>query len=244
MEIFYIYKITLLRGSQAGKYYIGQRKWRVPKKYQQFNIEQALSINPMLDAYAGSSTRLRLYFKTHTKYPGVTFIKEIICFCNDANSLNESEELIIGNLWQDDPMCLNLMPGGKNPPTNRGHVKSTESRKRISDAIKQLWQKPGHREHISSIMSGENCNFYGKEPWNKGKRGVQVAWNKGKKMSDEFSSKMKTNNSGNAFIYKDGITKRIKLDKLEDYLNAGWLRGKAGKGHWIEINGKKKYVMN
>lgn len=244
MELFYIYKITLLRGSHAGKYYLGQRKWRVPKKYWKIDIKTALCINPMLDTYSGSSTRLKLYFKTHTKYPGVTFVKEILGFYDDANTLNEAEREIIGNLWKDDIMCLNLMPGGENPPTFKGHKKTGESKRKISDAIKQLWKKPGHKEHMRELMSGQGSNFYGKEPWNKGKKGIQKAWNRGVHMDENFCNKMKEANSGNAFVYKDGQTKRIKLNELEEYLKNGWIRGKYGKGHWIEINGKKRYVLN
>lgn len=136
------------------------------------------------------------------------------------------------------------MPGGENPPTSKGHHKTEESKRRISEAIKQLWKKPGHREHISEIMSGSGSSFYGKEPWNKGSKGLVKAWNKGVHMNADFCDKMKKSNSGNAFVYKDGQTKRIKLSELDEYLNTGWSRGKCGKGHWVEINGKKRYVLN
>lgn len=53
-----------------------------------------------------------------------------------------------------------------------GHVVSNETRKKISDAHIGKKLSNEHKEKLSNAHKG-------KTPWNKGKRGVQVAWNKG-----------------------------------------------------------------
>ena len=54
----------------------------------------------------------------------------------------------------------------------QGHVVSNETRKKISDAHIGKKLSNEHKEKLSNAHKG-------KTPWNKGKRGVQVAWNKG-----------------------------------------------------------------
>ena len=54
----------------------------------------------------------------------------------------------------------------------QGHEVSNETRKKISDAHIGKKLSNEHKEKLSNAHKG-------KTPWNKGKRGVQAAWNKG-----------------------------------------------------------------
>lgn len=98
-KYYYTYKITLLKGSLAGKYYYGQ------------HITSKLN-----DHYAGSGSILKDYYKKYRATEGVTYTKEILKFYNDQDELNEAEEILIGDLWETDPNCLNKKPGGNRPP--------------------------------------------------------------------------------------------------------------------------------
>ena len=64
--IYYVYKITLLKGSLAGAYYIGQHRTK-----------------KMNDGYAGSGTILRNYYKVYGEKNGETYTKEIIRYCSE-----------------------------------------------------------------------------------------------------------------------------------------------------------------
>lgn len=98
-KYYYTYKITLLKGSLAGKYYYGQ------------HITSKLN-----DHYAGSGSILKDYYKKYRAVEGVTYTKEILKFYNGQDELNKAEEILIGDLWETDPNCLNKKPGGNQPP--------------------------------------------------------------------------------------------------------------------------------
>lgn len=98
-KFYYTYKITLLKGSLAGKYYYGQ------------HITSKLN-----DHYAGSGSILKDYYKKYRATEGVTYTKEILKFYNDQDELNKAEEILIGDLWKTDKNCLNMIPGGNRPP--------------------------------------------------------------------------------------------------------------------------------
>ena len=59
-KFFYIYKITLIKGSFAGHYYFGQHR-----------------TNNLNDGYAGSGRILLNYYEKYGKIEGVTYVKEI-----------------------------------------------------------------------------------------------------------------------------------------------------------------------
>lgn len=166
MRYNYIYKIVCLCGSFAGHYYIG--------KHTTGNLD---------DKYTGSGILIKDYFKKYGKVEGETYEKTIIEF-NETPELNsEREKQIIGSLWVDDPLCLNLMEGGK------------------SSGMKG-------KKHSETWIE----KMRGKTPWNKGKKATEEAkrnqstshlghapWNKGKTMSKEFKEKISSLKKGQKY---------------------------------------------
>ena len=109
---YYTYKVTLLKGSLAGKYYYGQHRTK--------NLE---------DGYIGSGTMIRFYFKKYPIVEGVTYVRQILAFYSDEEELNRAEKELVGDRYETDPNCLNLKAGGKQTKL------STESKKKISLAL-------------------------------------------------------------------------------------------------------------
>ena len=107
-KIHYIYKITLLCGKLSGKYYLGKHTTSNPK-----------------DGYTGSGRIVKDYFKKYGRKKNVTYIKEIIEYNTSMEINAEREKVIIGDLWETDPNCLNCCEGGvsgisSHPVWNKG----------------------------------------------------------------------------------------------------------------------------
>lgn len=93
-KVHYIYKIYFLCGFPTGRYYLGKRTGYVD------------------DSYGGSGNFCKAYYKKYGKIAGKTYIKEIIEI-NPSKGINvKREEIIIGDLWKTDPLCMNQAPGG------------------------------------------------------------------------------------------------------------------------------------
>lgn len=103
MIIYYIYKIHFLRGFPSGRYYIGKHK-------------HLGSLNN--DKYTGSGNFCKAYFKKYGKKEGITYIKEILEINPSEEINNEREELLIGDKYKTDPLCMNLVAGGEIGPIN------------------------------------------------------------------------------------------------------------------------------
>lgn len=116
-KYYYTYKIILLKGSLAGKYYYGQH-----------------STDDIRDHYAGSGKILQKYYKKYRAVEGVTYIKEILKFYNGPEELNKAENVLIGDLWKTDPECLNQCAGGGSSTFQKRNTK--ETKKKLSKIMK------------------------------------------------------------------------------------------------------------
>lgn len=112
---YYIYKITLLKGSLAGKYYFGKRK-----------LQKGIN-NPMCDGYFGSGIIVKQYYKKYPFEQGVTANKEILEMNYSEEENCEREKYYIGDKYETDPNCLNLKAGGI------GGLLSEEAKKKLSN---------------------------------------------------------------------------------------------------------------
>lgn len=156
-KYYYVYKITCTSGSLKDSYYIGQHK-----------------TNNINDGYKGSGTLIRNYFK---KFPN-DYIKEILCFCNNVDELNEMEKFYIGNLYKTDDLCINLVAGG-----TYGEI-SDEGKRRIGEtsSIRMKNDNPMKNPDIAKKVADKN-------------RGKCYISDDGKRRIGEYSSiRMKKDN--------------------------------------------------
>lgn len=97
------------------------------------------------------------------------------------------------NQWWCDPEKSKII-GEKISSSQKGKPKkggkmSEQGRKNVSAAMKLYFSVPENRERLST----QNI---GKEPWNKGKTGLQKSWNKGKTTSEETKRKISMSKLG------------------------------------------------
>ena len=121
------------------------------------------STNNIDDGYYGSGVLLNRYIDK-----GYKFKKDIVKVFSDRNSAEEFEKDFIGDLYDSDPLCLNLMEGGKCGPA----MFSRESRKKMSDRqigeLNHFYGKK-HKDSTKTLISqkqlGElNHNYGNKTP--------------------------------------------------------------------------------
>ena len=138
-KYLFIYKTTNLLN---GKYYIGQHKTN--------NIE---------DNYLGSGYALKRAIK---KYGKDNFKREILAYAYSQEELNELENKILSNHYQDDN-CYNLIAGGncsgcseetrqKMSILAKSRVVSEKTKKIHSEQSKKMWENPEHKQKMSQKM--------------------------------------------------------------------------------------------
>lgn len=112
----FIYKITCTRDIWKDHFYYGKHKTE--------------NIN---DGYKGSSSKLKYYYE---QYPN-DYIKDIVCFCDSDEELNNKEkEIVEANIYS--PLCLNLIEGGLGG-ISKIHKISDETKKKISESLKKYF---------------------------------------------------------------------------------------------------------
>lgn len=262
--IYYIYKITLLQGKLAGKYYIGQHR-----------------TNNMNDGYHGSGTILKRYYKAYGEREGETFTKEILQYCHSIAELNKEEQYYISDKYKTDPECINLIAGG------RGRGFSLETRRKMSMALKGREVPQEMRERISDKLKGhpvtektrqiirEKIIELNKSPefrkknseaqkhrkpisedtrrkFSEAGKGRPCCW-RGKRMPKYITEKMSESQKGFKYINNGVELKRVKQPELEIYLSEGWTLGmreldklamsKRNRGKTLSEETKRKLSM-
>ena len=109
----------------------------------------------------------------------------------------------------------------------------------LLDEYLELGWELGRSDRVKAILKKSSIEA--------GKKGNKSTW-KGKKMPNEAKNKIGKSNSGGVYVYKDNITRHIKLEELDDYLNMGWIKGnlanRTKKGYiWVN-NGESSTQIN
>ena len=159
MDVHYIYKITLLKGSLAGYYYVGKKSSTVQKYIEggKLEVKDYIRQHPDFDSYCGSGVIVQSYFKHYPKILNETYQKEIITFTNSLLENLDFEETEVAKVYKIDPLCLNRCKGGLHNPATLG-IRSTpysmteEQRKQSSEFHKRLWKDENYRNKVTNAI--------------------------------------------------------------------------------------------
>lgn len=209
----YLYKTTNMIN---GKYYLGMH-----------------STGNLDDDYLGSGKRLRYAIN---KYGEKNFKKEILIFFNSREELIEGEiKLVTEDIIKNDPLCMNLKPGGSGGFCNDDHKnKWIKNGQKIGLIVIQFKRKNDKEWNNKYSL---NMSKAIKKAIKKGN--LKVPNWKNRKHKEETKQKMsekaklrigeKNNMFGTCWIMKDGENKKIKKEELEKYLSLGWSKGRKIK---------------
>ena len=145
----------------------------------------------------------------------MNIIYKKIFYSDDEKNVFETEEKMIRNIGLKN-LC-NLTYGGE------GNVPSNETREKMRNAQLGKTATKESRKKMSDAKKG-------KPTWNKGKKGSQVAWNKGlTKETDERVKKYSDTKIGHD-VSEEARTKisKTKKQKYEDGTCTVWNKGKKG----------------
>lgn len=223
---YYIYKITCLCGSFAGKYYIGQRQSIKP-------FEKDIN-------YCGSGAKLWRYYKKYGKEEGVTYIKEFICYCNTWDELQVAEDFYVGDKYKDEyPECLNLKSGGLQCQYSEEtiHKLSTSHLGQPAWNKGQRGRKLGKRDHCwtqeqKDRQSRKFFDKYENDPDYRNRVGCKkgsVSPMKGKKQSQEAIEKQRAKVLGTIKVNNGIIEKQIHKNEWPKYEANGFIIGRLYK---------------
>ena len=210
-KFHYIYKIT---NTKNGKYYIGMH-----------------STDDLDDGYFGSGKRIRNSIRKH----GLELHeKEIIEYFEDRESLRESEIELVNEDLLNDPMCMNLQPGGGGGFINDDHMKKCILASAIANRklVTEFWKDPENRKkrcndirEAFKKLSIEYKKSYASHGFKNKKHTEEAKGSIGEKNS--ISQKKERNSQwGSFWINHPEIgNKKIKGEEnLNEYINLGWNR--------------------
>lgn len=200
-----------------GRTYVGKRK--SSKKWFE-------------DKYMGSGCHLK---NSQKKYGIENFEKFLIEYTYSEEDACKKEVFWIAEYRKRGKAEYNFDDGGRPSSHNKGKKFSTYVRQNMSKAKKG---KPTPWLHTSEVIQKISESHKGQVPWNKSKRGVQEAWNKGLTtgpLPDNVRQKMSNSHKGKQWPDKDkSLAKRNQTLK-----DIGFHSNKGMK--WKLIDGKRFY---
>lgn len=196
-KFHYIYKITRTDGS--GKYYIGMH-----------------STDDLDDDYFGSGTILSRSIKKHGKEK---HIKEILEHLPTREALKLREKELVNEELLGDKKCMNLKPGGEGGFSSAASIAGNKSKKRSPE------------QYLKAVATRRKNGFvscFAKPRWfeTRGFSGKKHSEETLKKMSQVDRSGSKNSQFGTCWITNGSESKKIKVDRLDEFIKLGYRRGR------------------
>lgn len=172
--------------------------FKLDERYYYYGVH-ATNVNPYEDDYYGSGTNIIEYKKLYGKD---CFNKEILEFFPTKKEALLAEDKLVPIELLKDPFCLNKIQGGGTFDTS-GMGFSDEMREQIRQRFKDKKRK---KESVEKMIATRR------------RRGTD-------KHSEETKRKLSEQRKGSRPMTKDGNFKIVYKDKIEEYLNDGWVIG-------------------
>lgn len=218
-NVAHLYRIT---NTKSGEYYVGKHR----------GVTQETRYGQL---YWGSGTRIKNQIK---KYGSENFKYEILCIAETDYIFELESKLVTKELLEEDKLCLNIVTGGREPPSRKGCVFAEESLNKLKG--RTPWNKgktlsEESRKKMSEAALGRKHSeetkekFKGRTPWNFGKTGLQYHTEEHKKRLSEkfkgnkFNVGRKHMNDGqkNYFVTENDIQEKGLFNLVPGRLKVG-----------------------
>lgn len=168
------------------------------------------STNNLEDGYMGSGKRLR---RSLIKYGKENFKSEILEFLPERKTLVEREKEIVNEELLKDTLSMNLKQGGEGGTINDEHRKNLK----IGDKIKKLLLDNIVKNHLLGKINYNNFE---------GRKHTEDTKNKMRDVKIGMYVGEKNPSYGTCWITNGKENKKIKKEKINDYLCEGWYKGR------------------
>ena len=194
-NVAHLYKVT---NKNTGEYYVGKHR----------GVTQETRNGKL---YWGSGTRIQNQVK---KYGTENFEYKILCVSNTDYIFELESKYVTKELLQDE-FCLNIVTGGREPPSKKGFQITEETRQKLKDRVPAgLGQKRSEetkRKMSESALGRKHSEetikkFIGRTPWNKDKKGIQTH-------TEEWKLENSIRNKGNKY----NVGRKHMNDGIKNY---------------------------
>jgi len=191
------------------------------------------STHNLNDGYMGGGKRITNSVRRHGKE---AHTKEILEYFNDRESLRQREIELVNEELLNDPMCMNLQPGGGGGISSPEHMQKFS--KAGNNAYREKLKDPEYKQNLAL-----KCDWSGK-----GRHMLNALNKRGFDFGDSFRGKNHTSDSKSAIGKKNSISQLgdknsqfgkkwikniktmecIKIDssEYEKYIDLGWESGR------------------
>lgn len=207
------------------------------------------STNDLNDGYFGSGKRLRYSINKHGE---CNHKVEILEFLPDREALKKREADLINEDMLNDPMCMNIAPGGGSWPILKGEANSFYGKKRSQEhkdamlnGLRIKMQDPNIRQNMIDEWRTTMITKYGRDS-SHGFEGKQHSEETKNKIGNINSIKQNGENNsqfGTCWINKDGCSKKIDKTEFEQYTNNGWTKGRIIKSTQKFLENSKSRIF-
>jgi len=231
---FYLYKIT---NTNTGEYYIGRSScFENPEDHDYFGSGDWIrNLAMVINGFKHKPPVARRRHFTNNP----EFVKEIIMM-NDSHSSNLlNENIIIGDLWFKDKLCMNKIPGGIG-------LGNAESHPRYDDKI-YVWINKKTKEKIyksqygmTLFLGGYKCNVNSCVIKRKHCKSVR-GWYFAGEVGNEFEPNFRSGEDFTKYIWTHPEKGSVYMTRKEIQ---SFLKCKRGRvGDCISPNQRKKSIM-
>ena len=180
------------------------------------------STSNLEDGYFGSGKVLK---RSLNKYGKVHHTIEILEWLPDRSSLKLREKEIVNENLLKDEMCMNLQLGGGGGLSGEEHAKKFHTAGRLATnkiLHDRLQNDVDYRKKFCEAVSK---SVKGKQPWLNKKHSLETK-RKISKANSISQSGEKNSQYGTCWINDGKNSIKIKNDKLIEYIDIGWNRGR------------------
>lgn len=187
--------------------------------------------------YLGSGVALKESIK---KYGKNNFKKEIICFCNNIEELNEKEKYYIKFYnSQDKNIGYNITDGGdgnslswNGPKLNDSHKKNISDGLKKSDKFKKMWEGDEHKKKLkeSRTKSEKVKKIIESQEW---KNKISESVKNSEKFKEAIKNPERSQKISNSMLESEILKKSRSSSEFKEKCSA-WQKGKKRSPEFLK----------